>query len=118
MTLKDLEAGTELDNSTLSRALRGKEVVIVTDYGRNNLKYFFSEGIKKTDGKVSSHVLEEDIKNIIKDEDKEKPLTDDEIVNILVEDKDYVIARRTVAKYRMQLGIPVAKVRNLNYKLK
>lgn len=104
MTLKDLEAGTGLDNSTLSRALSGKEVVIVTDYGRKNLKYFFSEGIKKTDGKVSSHVLEEDIKNIIKGEDKEKPFTDDEIVKIL-EGKGYVIARRTVAKYRMLLGI-------------
>ena len=110
MTLKDLEAGTEQDNSTLSRALRGKEVVIVTDYGRKNLKYFFSEGIKKTGGKVSSHVLEEDIKNIIKGEDKEKPFTDDEIVKIL-EGGGYVIARRTVAKYRMQLGIPVARDR-------
>ena len=110
MTLKDLEAGTGLDNSTLSRALSGKEVVIVTDYGRKNLKYFFSEGIKKTDGKVSSHVLEEDIKNIIGAEDKKTPLTDDDIVEILRK-MDYVIARRTVAKYRMQLGIRVARDR-------
>lgn len=110
MTLKDLEAGTAQDNSTLSRALSGKEVVIVTDYGRKNLKYFFSEGIKKTDGKVSSHVLEEDIKNVIKGEDKEKPFTDDEIVEKLKK-MGYVIARRTVAKYRMQLGIPVARDR-------
>ena len=117
MTLKDLEAGTGLDNSTLSRALSGKEVVIVTDYGRKKLKYFFSEGIKKTDGKVSSHVLEEDIKNIIGAEDKKTPFTDDDIVEKLKK-MDYVIARRTVAKYRMQLDIPVAKVRNLNYKLK
>ena len=111
MTLKDLEVGTGQDNSTLSRALSGKEVVIVTDYGRKNLKYFFSEGIKTTDGKVSSHVLEEDIKNIIEDEDKEKPFTDDEIVKILVKDRGYVIARRTVAKYRNQLEIKVAKGR-------
>lgn len=110
MTLKDLEKGTGLDSSTLSRAVSGKEVVIVTDYGRKNLKYFFSEGIKKTDGKVSSHVLEEDIKNIIENENKENPLTDDDIVEKL-DGMGYLIARRTVAKYRNQLDIRVARGR-------
>lgn len=108
MTLNDIEERTGLDKSTVSRAVNGKE--IITEYGRYSLKYFFSEGIEKAGGRVSWRVLEEDIKNIIAGEDKNSPLTDDGMVEILA-DKGYAIARRTVAKYRMQLGIPVARER-------
>lgn len=108
MMLNDIEEKTGLDKSTVSRAVSGK--VVVTDYGRYNLKYFFSEGIEKSGGRVSSRVLEEDIRSIIADEDKSNPLTDDGMVDVLT-DMGYVIARRTVAKYRMQLGIPVARDR-------
>ena len=108
MTLSDIEERTGLDKSTVSRAISGKK--IETGWGCKELRYFFSEGIETTGGKVSSRMLEEDICSIIKGEDKSSPLTDDSIVDELKR-KGYVIARRTVAKYRGQLEIPVARER-------
>lgn len=102
MTLNDIEERTGLDKSTVSRAISGKKVE--TGWGCKELKYFFSEGIETTGGKVSSRMLEEDIRSILESEDKSSPLTDDSIVDELKR-RGYVIARRTVAKYRMLLGI-------------
>jgi RNA polymerase sigma-54 factor len=75
------------------------------------LKYFFSEGLQKDDGEeVSTREIKKILQDCIENEDKRKPLTDDKLASILKK-KTYNIARRTVAKYREQLGIPVARLR-------
>jgi RNA polymerase sigma-54 factor len=109
MILKDIANMISMDISTVSRVASSKAVQ--TDFGIFPLKYFFSEGISTDSGEeVSSREVKQIIKDIIEAEDKNKPLSDDKLEKIL-NDKGYNIARRTVAKYREQLNIPVARLR-------
>jgi RNA polymerase sigma-54 factor len=109
MILKDIANMIMMDISTVSRVASSKAVQ--TDFGIFPLKYFFSEGISTDSGEeVSSREVKQIIKDIIEAEDKNKPLSDDKLEKIL-NDKGYNIARRTVAKYREQLNIPVARLR-------
>jgi RNA polymerase sigma-54 factor len=109
MILKDIAGMISMDISTVSRVASSKAVQ--TDFGIFPLKYFFSEGISTDSGEeVSSREVKQIIKDIIEAEDKDKPLSDDKLEKIL-NDKGYNIARRTVAKYREQLNIPVARLR-------
>jgi RNA polymerase sigma-54 factor len=109
MILKDIAGMINMDISTVSRVASSKAVQ--TDFGIYPLKYFFSEGISTDSGEeVSSREVKQIIKDIIEAEDKNKPLSDDKLEKILNE-KGYNIARRTVAKYREQLNIPVARLR-------
>lgn len=109
MILKDIAQMISMDISTVSRVASSKAVQ--TDFGIFPLKYFFSEGISTDSGEeVSSREVKQIIKDIIEGEDKNKPFSDDRLEKIL-NDKGYNIARRTVAKYREQLNIPVARLR-------
>ena len=109
MILKDIASMINMDISTVSRVASSKAVQ--TDFGIYPLKYFFSEGISTDSGEeVSSREVKQIIKDIIESEDKNKPFSDDKLEKILNE-KGYNIARRTVAKYREQLNIPVARLR-------
>ena len=109
MILKDIAGMINMDISTVSRVASSKSVQ--TDFGIFPLKYFFSEGIATDSGEeVSSREVKKIIQDIIGGEDKDKPFSDDKLEKILNE-KGYNIARRTVAKYREQLNIPVARLR-------
>ena len=109
MILKDIAERANLDISTISRVSNSK--YIQTHFGIYPLKYFFSEGLQKDDGEeVSTREIKKILQDCIDNEDKSKPLTDDKLALILKK-KTYNIARRTVAKYREQLGIPVARLR-------
>lgn len=109
MVYKDIAEPLNLDISTISRVVNGKYVQ--SPVGIHELKYFFSEGLETENGEaISNKNVKLRIKEIIENEDKSKPLPDDEIAKIL--NKEGIkIARRTVAKYREQLGIPIAKLR-------
>lgn len=109
MILKDIAQIINMDISTVSRVASSKTVQ--TDFGVFPLKYFFSEGISTDSGEeVSSREVKQIIKDLIEGEDKNKPFSDDKLEDLLNE-KGYNIARRTVAKYREQLNIPVARLR-------
>jgi RNA polymerase sigma-54 factor len=109
MILKDIAQLINMDISTVSRVASSKTVQ--TDFGIYPLKYFFSEGISTDSGEeVSSREVKQIIKDLIESEDKNKPYPDDKLEDLLNE-KGYNIARRTVAKYREQLNIPVARLR-------
>ncbi len=109
MILKDVAERTGLDISTISRVSNSKYAQ--TNYGIYSLKYFFSDGYTTEDGEeMSVREIRRILKECIDNENKKKPLTDDELAEILKE-KGYPIARRTVAKYRQQLNIPVARLR-------
>jgi RNA polymerase sigma-54 factor len=109
MILKDIAEITNLDISTISRVANSK--YIQTPFGNFLLKYFFSEGMQTDSGEeVSTREIKKIMMNCIDEEDKKKPLTDEKLSEILKE-KGYNIARRTVAKYREQLEIPVARLR-------
>jgi len=109
MILKDIADMVELDISTISRVVNSKYVE--TPYGVKLLRSFFSESIKNDSGEdISTIEVKKTLQDIIEQEDKKKPLADDKLVEILKE-KGYAIARRTVAKYREQLNIPVARMR-------
>ncbi|MBN2166557.1 MAG: RNA polymerase factor sigma-54 [Marinilabiliaceae bacterium] len=109
MILKDIAEKTNLDISTISRVSNSK--YIQTHFGIFPLKYFFSEGMQTDSGEeVSTREIKKILEECIENEDKRKPLTDDQLAVILKE-KSYNIARRTVAKYREQLNIPVARLR-------
>ena len=109
MILKDIAEKTGLDISTISRVANSK--YIQTHFGIYALKYFFSEGLQTESGEeVSTREIKSILKECIDNEEKKKPLTDDKLTEILKE-KGYMIARRTVAKYREQLNIPVARLR-------
>ncbi len=109
MILKDIADRTGLDISTISRVANSK--YIQTHFGIFPLKYFFSEGLQNEDGEeVSSREIKKILQECIEGEEKRRPLTDDKLTDILKE-KGYNIARRTVAKYREQLNIPVARLR-------
>jgi RNA polymerase sigma-54 factor len=109
MILKDIAEIIKMDISTVSRIVRSK--VIQTDFGIFPLKYFFSEStIKKNDELISSKIVKNSLKKIIKEENKTKPYSDEKLEKILNQ-KGYEVARRTVSKYREQLKIPVARLR-------
>lgn len=109
MILKDIAEKTDLDISTISRVSNSK--YIQTHFGIFPLKYFFSEGLQTDSGEeVSTREIKMILEECIENEDKRKPLTDERLAKILKE-KSYNIARRTVAKYREQLNIPVARLR-------
>ena len=109
MILKDIAEIIKMDISTVSRIVKSK--VAQTDYGVFPLRYFFSEStIKKGDELISSKVVKNYLQEIIESEDKKSPLSDEKLEKILNE-KGYQVARRTVAKYREQLEIPVARLR-------
>lgn len=109
MILKDIAQIINMDISTVSRVASSKTVQ--TDFGTFPLKYFFSEGIATDSGEeVSSREVKKIIQDLIAEEDKQKPLSDEKIEELLNQ-KGYNIARRTVAKYREQLSIPVARLR-------
>jgi RNA polymerase sigma-54 factor len=109
MILKDIADRTGLDISTISRVANSK--YIQTNFGIFSLKYFFSEGMQTDSGEeVSTREIKKILKDCIDNENKKKPLTDEKLGSILNE-KGYPVARRTVAKYREQLNIPVARMR-------
>ena len=109
MILKDIANEIEMDISTVSRVANSKYVD--TPYGTKLLKEFFSESMKTTSGEeISTIEIKKILEKIISDENKRKPETDEKLVKLLNE-KGYKIARRTVAKYREQLNIPVARLR-------
>ncbi|MDR2038038.1 MAG: RNA polymerase factor sigma-54 [Bacteroidales bacterium] len=109
MILKDIADTTGFDISTVSRVANSKYVQ--TPFGIFPLKFFFSEGLQTDSGEeVSTREIKKILQECVENESKRKPLTDDELAAILQE-KGYQIARRTVAKYREQLNIPVARLR-------
>ncbi|MCC6722144.1 MAG: RNA polymerase factor sigma-54 [Bacteroidia bacterium] len=109
MRLKDIAEKIKMDISTISRVATSKYVQ--TDFGIFLLKYFFSEGIVNEEGEeISTKEVKRLLQENINNEDKTNPMTDDELTELL-KTKGYNMARRTVAKYREQLNIPVARLR-------
>jgi RNA polymerase sigma-54 factor len=109
MILKDIADEIEMDVSTVSRVANSKYVD--TPYGTKLIKDFFSESMKNDQGEdVSTREIKKILEMSIEEEDKRKPLTDEKLAKVL-KSKGYPIARRTVAKYREQLDIPVARLR-------
>jgi RNA polymerase sigma-54 factor len=109
MILKDIAEMTGLDISTISRVVNSK--YIQTHFGIFPLKSFFSEGMQTESGEeVSTREIKNILHTCINNEDKRKPLTDDKLA-VILQEKGYHIARRTVAKYREQLNLPVARLR-------
>lgn len=109
MILKDIADEIGMDVSTVSRVANSKYVN--TPYGTKLIKEFFSESMTNAEGEeVSTIEIKSILKSVINQEDKKKPLTDERLANILKE-KGYPIARRTIAKYREQLDLPVARLR-------
>ncbi len=109
MILKDIAERTGLDISTVSRVANSK--FVQTEFGTYRLKFFFSESLSTESGEeVSTREVKKILSNFIESESKKKPLSDEKLTELLQE-KGYNIARRTVAKYREQLNIPVARLR-------
>jgi RNA polymerase sigma-54 factor len=108
MILKDIADEIQMDISTVSRVANSKYVQ--TEFGIYPLKFFFTEGIETEDGMVSNREVKRSLQEIIDAESKRRPLSDDKIA-VMLKEKGYHIARRTVAKYREQLGVPVARLR-------
>jgi RNA polymerase sigma-54 factor len=109
MILKDIAERTGLDISTVSRVANSK--FVQTEFGTYRLKFFFSESLSTESGEeVSTREVKKILSDLIGDESKRKPLSDERLTELLQE-KGYNIARRTVAKYREQLNIPVARLR-------
>jgi RNA polymerase sigma-54 factor len=109
MILKDIAEKTGLDISTVSRVANSK--FVQTEFGTYRLKFFFSESLSTESGEeVSTREVKKILSDLIENENKKKPLSDERLTELLQE-KGYNIARRTVAKYREQLNIPVARLR-------
>jgi RNA polymerase sigma-54 factor len=109
MILKDIAEDVDMDISTISRVTNGKYVQLYS--GVYELKYFFNEGMQTQDGEeVSTRVIKRKLQKIIDNEDKSKPYSDSKLSEKLKEE-GYPVARRTIAKYRKQLNIPVARLR-------
>ena len=109
MVLKDIAEKTGFDISTISRVVNSK--YIETHFGIFPLKYFFSEGMENKEGEeVSTRELKKALQECVDAEDKKKPLTDEQLVEEMGK-RGYKVARRTIAKYRGQLGIPLARWR-------
>jgi RNA polymerase sigma-54 factor len=109
MILKDIAALTGLDISTISRVANSK--FVQTEFGTYRLKFFFSESVQTQSGEeASTREVKKILSDLIEQEEKKEPLSDDQLTEILTT-RGYNIARRTVAKYREQLNIPVARLR-------
>ena len=109
MVLKDIAEKTGFDISTISRVVNSK--YIETHFGIFPLKYFFSEGMENKEGdEVSTRELKKALQECVDADDKKKPLTDEQLVEEMGK-RGYKVARRTIAKYRGQLGIPLARWR-------
>lgn len=109
MILKDIAGDTDLDISTVSRVANSK--FVQTEFGTYRLKFFFSESLSTESGEeVSTREVKKILSDLVEAESKKKPLSDERLTELLQE-KGYNIARRTVAKYREQLNIPVARLR-------
>ena len=109
MILKDVAERAGLDISTISRVSNSKYAL--TDFGIFSLKYFFSEASQNSEGEeISTREIKKNLAELIKNENKKKPIPDDKLSELLKE-KGYTVARRTVAKYREQLGLPPARLR-------
>ncbi len=109
MVLRDIAEDISMDISTISRVTSGKYAQ--TDWGVLELRYFFSEGIEADDGEnISTRRIKERLRVIIEEEDKSRPISD-EAISKMLRSEGFPIARRTVAKYREQLSIPVARLR-------
>ena len=109
LKLQDIADRINMDISTISRSTRGKYAD--TPYGIFELKYFFTDSIELTDGSIlGTFVIKRALEKIIQSEDKTKPMSDDALVSELIK-VGYNMARRTVAKYRDQMGYPVARLR-------
>ncbi|KIC94813.1 RNA polymerase factor sigma-54 [Flavihumibacter solisilvae] len=109
MILKDIAERTGLDISTVSRVANSK--FVQTEFGTYRLKFFFSESLSTDSGEeVSTREVKKILSDLVEGENKRKPLSDERLTELLQE-KGYNIARRTVAKYREQLNIPVARLR-------
>lgn len=109
MILKDIAEVTGLDISTVSRVANSK--FVQTEFGTYRLKFFFSESLSTESGEeVSTREVKKILSDLIEGENKKRPLSDERLTELLQE-KGYNIARRTVAKYREQLNIPVARLR-------
>ena len=109
LKLQDIAEEIGMDISTISRSTRGK--FVDTPYGVFELKYYFTDALDLGDGRVlGTFVIKRELQNIINSENKKSPFNDDILVEKL-KDKGYKLARRTVAKYRDQLGVPVARLR-------
>lgn len=112
MILKDVAERAGFDISTISRVSSNKYVQ--TNFGIYPLKFFFTDGITSTTGQeVSIKEVHSIIRELIENEKNEEPLTDEQLSG-LIKERGYAVARRTVAKYREQLGIPVARLRKNN----
>ena len=111
LKLQDVADHIKMDISTISRSTRGK--FVDTPYGIFELKYYFSDSIKLTDGRIiSTFIIKRALEEIICSENKTSPYNDDVLVTELSK-KGYVLARRTIAKYRDQMGYPVARLRKI-----
>ena len=109
LKLQDIADVIKMDISTISRSTRGKYVD--TPYGIFELKYFFTDSIELKDGRIlGTFVIKKALEKIIQNENKQSPFSDDILVDKLDQD-GYILARRTVAKYRDQMGYPVARLR-------
>ena len=109
LTLKDVAERTGYDVSTISRTFSNKYVQ--TEFGIFPMKFFFSDKIVNSQGaEISTREIKQKLREVVEQEDKTNPITDDQLVEIMHE-SGYPIARRTVAKYREQMGIPVARLR-------
>ena len=109
MVLRDIAEDISMDISTISRVTNNKYAQ--TDWGTFELRYFFSEGIESDDGEsISTRRIKERLQKIIEGEDKKRPISD-EILSKMLQGEGFPVARRTVAKYREQLKIPVARLR-------
>ena len=109
LKLQDIAEEISMDISTISRSTRGK--FVDTPYGVFELKHYFTDAIDLGNGQIlGTFVIKKELQNIINSEDKMSPYNDDALVTLLSE-KGYKLARRTVAKYRDQLGLPVARLR-------
>ena len=109
MILKDIAQQTGLDISTISRVSNVKYAQ--TRWGTFPLRYFFSDGYTNNEGEeLSTRSIKVALRNIIKGEDKRHPLSD-EALTAMLKEKGFPVARRTVAKYRVQLGLPIARLR-------
>ena len=109
LKLQDIAEEIGMDISTISRSTRGK--FVDTPHGVFELKHYFTDAIELENGKIlGTFVIKKELKNIINSENKKIPFNDDTLVQLL-KDKGYKLARRTVAKYRDQLGVPVARLR-------
>jgi len=109
MIYKDISDVTGLDISTVCRIVNNK--FVQTPFGTYELKYFFSEALPTDEGEeVSTTLIKQKIREMIDNEDKRKPLSDD-LISKKLKDEGFNVARRTIAKYREQLKIPVARLR-------